>query len=157
MEIGGDYDLDDGGQCAARILCPRRFMSYEPPPTFSLEPIPRCPDRRCRRPRPDINLGIGSELSVRCENKKCRTHWWASRLRAGSVEEQLMRDFDDRATVEQLVAKFRIYRLPLVIAEPLYWQVWLTGPEAHEYNRAKDERRALELIRRVLHLHRRAG
>lgn len=89
---------------------------------------------------------------LKCERKSCGAHWWATILDAGDVREQLRRDFEgDDAMVKLLMARFD---LPTHLTTSVYWQVLLTGSQAHHYYRDKATQgirgRTMALIRRVL-------
>lgn len=103
-------------------------MIQSAPRFLSLEPVLRCPDRRCKKIvfiNPEVYLG-----GLTCA--KCGGHWWATRLQPGSVRQQLLNDYDgDEFLVAQLMA---LFELPETIETPMFWQVWLTGNQLYHYN-----------------------
>lgn len=122
-------------------------MTHHPPRFLSLEVKLRCPNRRCNRFVFELDPEEYSG-AIRCP--KCGSHWWAFRLKAGNVREQLLADFEgDERVVDTMMA---LYSLPLHVDRPLFWQIWLTGNEFYRYN--KDESpgargRSLALFRRL--------
>jgi hypothetical protein len=118
-----------------------------PPRFLSLEPKPRCPNRRCERfvyeLDPEQFLG-----ALKCP--KCGAHWWAFKLQAGDVRSQLLQDFEgDTVIVETMMT---LYNVPAQISAPAFWQIWLSGNEFYRF--VKDDStglrgRSLALFRRL--------
>lgn len=134
----------------------RTRASRSPPRILSLEPIPRCPNERCGE-YAGVDVEQGGTIAIRCSRKKCRSHWWATRFRAGSIREQLVSDYEDADAVNRLIA---LFGLPESISSPMYWQVRLTGEEFLSFNRDENVgrlARSLNLFRGILSLHRRAS
>jgi hypothetical protein len=114
-----------------------------------VEPVLRCP--ACGKMAIDCDPDSFTG-TMRCEAKRCRAHWWATVLRAGDVRAQLMADFDgDEAAVKLIMARFD---LPTHLTTHIFWQVLLTGNQAHHYHKDREQgglrRRSLALLRRVL-------
>ncbi|HEY7236533.1 MAG TPA: hypothetical protein VH539_20395 [Gemmatimonadaceae bacterium] len=86
------------------------------PQLLSLEPVLRCPNRRCLRRADEIDADV---LTMRC--RQCSAEWWATRLRPGNIRAQLLEDFGDESFVDYLIG---MYELPESIDRPMYWQVW---------------------------------
>lgn len=130
-------------------------MIITTPRFLSLEPVLRCPDRRCHRmvfaKDPEIYLG-----GLTCD--RCGAHWWATRLQAGNVREQLLHDYEGEAF---LVAQLMIlFGLPETIEQPMFWQVWLSGNEWYRYNKDTSSgirSRSKALLQRVVSLLKRAS
>jgi hypothetical protein len=120
----------------------------------SLSPVLRCPDRRCGKivyTNPEAFLG-----GMVCA--RCKGHFWATRFEAGSVRQQLLAHFDGEEDVVATIMS--LFDLPLMVEQPVYWHVWLTGAEYQAYNRDAATgpwARSRALLRRLLTLHRRAS
>jgi hypothetical protein len=130
---------------------PARALNRRPPLFLSLEPILRCPDRRCYKPAYHVS---GDLLTLKCQH--CgRVHWWATRLRAGVIRDQVRDDFDGD---DRFVALLDYLEAPATIAEPMFWQIWLTGAEQHDMTNKRDQagilERSLRFVRSISLPHR---
>jgi hypothetical protein len=118
-----------------------------PPRFLSLEVKPRCPNRRCKRfvfeIYPDRYDG-----ALKCP--RCSSRWWAFRLSAGNVRQQLLDAFEgDEAVVDTIMA---LYDVPLELSRPMFWQIWLSGNEFYRFNKDQESStggRSLALLRRL--------
>lgn len=97
-----------------------KALAIRPPQFLSLEPVPRCPNRRCARyPTHDVNSDL---LVFACQ--RCSARWWATRFAPGDIRPQLLEDYGgDESFVDYLMGMFE---LPLSIGRPMYWQVWIS-------------------------------
>jgi hypothetical protein len=97
----------------------------------------------------DLDEGRG-HIAFQCDDENnCGARWWATRLDAGIVRDQLLAAFEgETAIVDRLMVE---YDLPLTIERTMWWQIWLTGNEFHHYvqDRGKPNR-SLNLLRRLL-------
>lgn len=102
------------------------------PRVLSLELVLRCPacGKMAFRQDPELYRG-----AMTCESKKCDCHWWAFRLKPGSIRGQLLEAFDDLMFVAELMDSFG---LPDTIARPMFWQIQLTGSEWYRYNNDRE-------------------
>jgi hypothetical protein len=127
----------------------------QPPPLFlSLEPILRCPNRRCRLVARGLSVDL---LAITCLNKHCRTHWWATRLEAGDIRSQVRAQFDGNELFVELLDRLGA---PERIDQPMYWQLWIDGSERHRFTDRTVSGNLLvrthELIRKLVALPQRA-
>ena len=116
-----------------------------PPLFLSLEPVLRCPNRRCYK----IPFGVASDLlTITCDH--CQAHWWANRLEAGDVRSQIRAQFDGDELFVQLLDALEA---PERIDTPMYWQLWISGHDQYSFtNRASPGGilvRSHELIRKL--------
>lgn len=124
----------------------RRRPQPRPPAFLSLEPIIRCPNRRCG----EIPYGQrGDLLTYQCA--KCGARWWANRFAAGDIRSQIRAQFDGN---ESFVELLDALGAPERIDKPMYWQLWISGNE--QYHLMDHENSLLtlshELIRKILGL-----
>jgi hypothetical protein len=100
-------------------------MKPRPPLFLSLEPVLKCPNRRCER----IAYGLSADLiTVSC--KSCGTHWWATRLEAGDIRSQIRAQFDGN---ELFVTLLDQVGAPERIDQPMFWQLWLSGNDQYQF------------------------
>jgi hypothetical protein len=128
-----------------------------PPRLLSLEPLLRCPNRRCGEIVLNVNPEMGTSAVYRCERKKCRSHWWAKRLEPGDVRAQLLVDYEDPDIVDW---QMRLWKLPDTIPRSMYWQVWLSGEEFHSFNTDQSTGRlgrSTTLFQKMIDIYRRAS
>jgi hypothetical protein len=100
-------------------------MKSRPLLFLSLEPVLKCPNRRCER----IANGLSADLiTVSC--KSCGTHWWATWLEAGDIRSQLRAQFDGNELFVQLLDSLGA---PERIESPAFWQIWLSGNDQYQF------------------------
>lgn len=105
-------------------------------PLSQLVPMPRCP--LCGKGFYGLGIDVLTfRADFACRRKGCPQHWWAMRLHAGAVEPQLAAAFSPELAAELIIR----FALPDSMAQPLYWQLALTGHEAYHRNRAREEGR----------------
>jgi hypothetical protein len=119
---------------------------------------PRC-GRLVNRENPEVfvgavSCGTGSKGAGDARHRGgCGAHWWATKLQAGSVREQLLEDYDgDSALVAHLMVHFG---LPESIDRPMFWEIELTGNQLYRYNKDPSPGilgRSTQLLKGVLRL-----
>lgn len=106
-------------------LSAKRPKPARPPLILSLEPVLRCPNRRCGK----IAYGISGDL-ITYSCKSCPAHWWATRLDAGDIRAQIRAAFDGNELFVELLDKLGA---PERIETPMFWQLWISGHEQYQF------------------------
>lgn len=132
------------------------MITPPPPPPLSLVLELSCPacfrlvGRHGPALKPDTFAG-----ALKCD--RCNAHWWATRLDAGSIREQLLNDFEDVELVDALMS---LFGLPALIEEPRFWQIRLDGQQWYRYNQTATSGmrgRSIALLRGVVAFLKRAS
>lgn len=124
-----------------------------PPVFLSLEPIIRCPNRRCQAIAYDVS---GDLITLKCA--RCGWHWWANRFDAGDIRAQVRAQFDGN---ELFVELLDAIGAPERIDQPMFWQLPISGNEKYQFtDRTKPGgilARSHHFVRKLVGLHRRAS
>jgi hypothetical protein len=108
-------------------------------PVSQLVEFPRCP--LCGKGFFGLRLDAG-RVDMKCQRPGCPQHWWSMALHAGGVEAQL-RDVVGAELARQLMTE---YSLPDSIGLPMFWQLSLTGSQAHHRNEDRKAGRPLAAV-----------
>jgi hypothetical protein len=120
---------------------------------LSLERFLTCP--ACHR---QASMGLPELYVGALSCKRCGAHWWANRLRAGSVRAQLLADYE--GDEELVIHLMTLFGLPETIEEPRFWQILLSGQQWYRYHQDSApgiRGRSIALLRGVVSILRRAS